>query len=250
MSNDVTTSGQRYAVLPSAVLVVLAVAFLLVSVARAEDPPIVSIGPVSASGNTASGDVGSNGKANACLNDERSQADPSAAESGSVANVNQGSCEESGGSADGAGTPAASQSSAGGGSKQPTSSRGTSGATKAGAASGTSVAAGNAVGLRIAGVRPSTKGVGTTKRFRVLVTLKDLQGRLVRGAIVSIGKVPGARNTLSSTCSTFSNKLGQANVVVHVDQRSLGKRLFMKISARTPKARAVTLRSVRLPAPG
>jgi hypothetical protein len=39
-------------------------------------------------------------------------------------------------------------------------------------------------------------------------------------------------------------------VVVHVDQRSLGNRLFLKISARTPKARAVTLRSVRLPALG
>ncbi len=249
MSNDLTTTRQRYAVLPSAVLVVLAAAFLLVSVARAEDPPIVSVGPVTASGNTASGDVGSDGKADACVNDERSQADPAAAESGSAVNLNQGSCQASSGSA-GAGTPAASQSGAGSKSKQPTSTRGTSGATRSGSASGASVASANAVGLRIAGVRPSTKGVGKTKHFRVLVTLKDLHGRLVRGAIVSIGKAPGAPNTVSGTCSTFSNKRGQANVLVHVDQRSLGKRLFLKISARTPKARAITLRSVRLPALG
>jgi hypothetical protein len=210
----------------------------------------VSVGPVTASGNTASGEVESDGQANACVNDERSQADPSASETGSMVNLNQGSCQTSGGSSGGTGSQAGGQSGAGTGSKQPSSARGTSGSTRSGAAATASVAAGNAVGLRIARVRPTTKGVSTTKHFRVLVTLKDLQGRLVRGAIFSVGRAPGARNTVSGTCSTFSNRLGQANVVVHVDKRSLGKRLFLKISARTPKARAITLRSVRLPATG
>jgi hypothetical protein len=84
----------------------------------------------------------------------------------------------------------------------------------------------------------------------MIVTLRDLQGRLVRDAIVSISKAPGARNTVSGMCSTFSNRLGQAAIVVHVDNRLLGKRLFLKISARTPQARAITLRSLRLPARG
>lgn len=251
MSNDVTTTRQRYAVLPSMVLAVLAIAFLLGSAARAEDPPVVSVGPVTASGNTASGEVGSDGQADACVNDERSQADPSASETGSMVNLNQGGCQSSSGSSAGTGSQAGGQSGAGTGSKRPSSARGTSGSTRSGGAAATaSVAAGNAVGLRIARVRPTTRGVSTTKRFRVLVTLKDLQGRLVRDAIVSVGKAPGARNTVSGTCSTFSNRLGQANVVVHVDKGSLGKRLFLKISARTPKARAITLRSVRLPATG
>jgi hypothetical protein len=250
MSNNLTTTRQRNAVLPSVVLIVLAVAFLLASGARAEDPPIVSVGPVTASDNTASGDVDSEGKANACVNDEHSQADPSESETGSMLNLNQGSCQASSGSSADTGTQTGGESSAGSGSKKPTSTRGTSGATRSGAASTASVAAGDAVGLKIARVRSSTKGVSTTKHFRVLVTLKDLKGRLVRDAIVSIGKAPGAVNTVSGTCSSFSNRLGQANVVVHVDQQSLGKRLFLKISARTPKARAIALRSVRLPATG
>lgn len=66
----------------------------------------------------------------------------------------------------------------------------------------------------------------------------------------TIAKVPGARNTIAGKYPTFSNGLGQATVRVSVAKRLLGRRLFLKISARTVRARAVTLRSVRLPALG
>ena len=77
MSNDLATAGRRHRALPSLVLAVIAVAFLLVSVARAEDPPIVSAGPISSGGNTASGSVGSGGQVGTCVNDQSSGADPS-----------------------------------------------------------------------------------------------------------------------------------------------------------------------------
>jgi hypothetical protein len=249
MSNDLAKAGQKRTALPSLVLSVMTLAFLLVSVARAEDPPIVAAGPVTASGNTASGDVESGGKTNACVNDEHSNADPSASD-GSVVNLNQGNCQGAGSSSGSGGSQSGSGPQTGSGSPKPGSVRGTSGSTRSNAGAATGVAAANAVGLRIAGVRHVTDGVSKTKSFRTLVTLKDMQGRLVRDAIVTISKAPGARNTVSGMCSAFSNRLGQATIVVHVPNQSLGKRLFLKISARTPKARSVALRSLRLPALG
>jgi len=221
----------------------MAVAFLLVSVARAEDPPIVSVGTVSSNGNTASGDVGSGGTTNACLNDDHSQADPSASDSGSAVKLNQGSCQA--GSSSGTGG-----SQTGSGSQAPGSTRGVSGSTKSSASATAWVTSANAVGLRIVRVRHVTKGVSVTKRFRVLVTLRDVRGKLVRDAIVTISRVPGAQSTISGKYSTFSNRFGQATIRVPVAKRMLGKRLFLKISARTPKAHAIALRSVRVPALG
>ena len=112
------------------------------------------------------------------------------------------------------------------------------------------VSAGQAIGLRIVRVRHLTKNAGVTKHFRVLVSLRDTRGRLVRGAIVSVSRAPGAENTISGVYATYTNKVGQASVSVAVAKRMLGKRLFLKIGARTPNARAITLRSVRLPALG
>ena len=248
MSNDLARAGQRRTALPGIVLAVMTLAFLLVSVARADDPPIVAVGPITASGNTASGDVGSDAKTNACVNDEHSNADPSASD-GAPVKLNQGSCQEAAGSS-GSGGSQSGSGQTGSGSQKPGSVRGTSGSTRSNAGATTRVAAANAVGLRIARVRHVTDGVSKTKSFRTLVTLKDLQGRLVRDAIVTIRKAPGTRNTVSGMCSAFSNRLGQATIVVHVPNQSLGKRLFLKISARTPKARSIAHRSVRLPALG
>jgi hypothetical protein len=110
------------------------------------------------------------------------------------------------------------------------------------------VSAGHAVGLRIVRVRHLTKNVNLTNRFRVLVTLRDARGKLVRGAIVSVSRAPGAQSTISGMYATYSNKVGQASIGVAVANRMLGKRLYLKIAARTPSARTITLRSVRLPA--
>ena len=231
-----TIRARRLGALPGLVLVAVAFAVLLASGARAEDPPIVSAGPIGSGGNTASGSVGSGGQVGTCVNDQRSAADPSSSDPDTAAKLNEGSCQEAAGSAAGTGSTG---STAG--------SRSRSGAASAAAAW---VSSSQAVGLRIVRVRHVTKRVSVTKRFRVLVTLRDLRGRFVRDAIVSVNRVPGAPNTVSGLHSTFSNKFGQASIRVPVTTRMLGKRLFLKIAARTPKARSITLRSVRLPALG
>lgn len=186
------------------------------------------------------------GETTACVNDDESQADPSTTSAGAL-KLNQGSCQESGGTSGSGGSQAGSGSRTDQGS-QTGSVRGASGSTSSSVTTTAWVAAANAVGLRIVRVRHVTKGASVTKRFRAFVTLRDVRGKLVRDAIVTISRVPGARNT-SGKYSAFS-RFGQATIGVPVANRLIGTRLFLKISARTPKARSIVLRSVRLPALG
>jgi hypothetical protein len=234
MRNEQTVRARRLGALPGLVLGVVAFTIMFASGARAEDPPVVSVGSVGAGGNTASGSVGSGGKTGACVNDRSSSADPSSSNPDNAAKLNEGSCQAVAGSS--AGTGATGSKAGAGGAKS--------------SATAAWVSSSQAVGLRIVRVRNVIRGVTFTKRFRVLVTLRDLRGRYVRNAIVSVSRVPSAVNTISGVHSTFSNRAGQASIGVPVTKSMLGKRLFLKIGARTPKARSITLRSVRLPARG
>lgn len=244
MRNEQTVHPRRLgAALPGLVLGVVAIAIMFASGARAEDPPIVSVGSAAWGGNTASGSVGSGGQADACVNDQSSSADPSSSDTDSAAKLNEGSCQATAGSSAGSGSTGSTGSSGSTGPKA-----GASGAKSSATAAW--VSSSQAVGLRIVGVRHVTNGVSVTKRFRLVVTLRDLRGRYVRHAIVSVSKVPSAVNTIPGVHATFSNKSGQATIAVPVTRSMLGTRLFLKIGARTPKARAITLRSVRLPAFG
>ena len=161
--------------------------------------------------------------------------------------VNDSACAASGGAvAVGSG---GSQASAGG---QTTGSAGGAGgvpgaAATSGSAARTWVSASGARGLRIVRVQYFVNDVAATKRLRVLVSLRDLNGRRVRHAIVSVGPVAGARRTVVGTTSTFSNRLGQARLVVPATKSMLGRRLLLRITARTPSVRAVTVGSVLLP---
>lgn len=85
MRNEQTMQARRLGALPGFVLVVVAFAIVLASGARAEDPPIVSVGTVGAGGNTASGSVGSGGQTGACVNDQSSSADPSSSDPNNAA---------------------------------------------------------------------------------------------------------------------------------------------------------------------
>jgi hypothetical protein len=233
MSDELALTAQRgRRALLSLAFAGLAAAVVFASGARAADPPVVTAG------------VGSGGKTDACVNDQHSGADPSASDPNNAAQVNDGSCQ---GAADSSASGSGSTTS--GGSTSATSKTGgsskTSGSSKSTARAW--VAATGAFGLQIVRVRYDTSRASATKRFRVFVTLRDVRGKLVRDAIVSIGRVPGARSTISSTHSTFTNRLGQARLVLPVTSKMLGKRLLLKISARTPSTRALTLRSVRLP---
>ena len=223
------TPGTLRSVLPALALAVVAVMLALSSTAgAADDPPVVSLGPIGAGGSNVTGSAGSDPEADACIGDRHSGAD---AEDAQLLQLNDAACQSASGG----------QSTSGG--ARPTGTAGTAGR----GSTLTSVAAADAIGLRIVGVKRLLENVRLTKNFRMLVTIKDGRGFRVRGAIVAVSRVPGSQSTVSGLHAGFSNKIGVARVLVPVTSRMFGKRMFLKITARTPKARAVTLRSVFLP---
>jgi hypothetical protein len=235
MNTQLGKSGALRKALPTLVLAAVAAALALSATAVAE--PIVTIPPTNVAGTAVSGSAESDPDADACIGDRHSGADPAAP---NVIQLNDASCASGSGSGTGGGQTTGSRPSGATGS---TGTSGTAGSRSSTAA----VAAADAVGLRIIAVRKLMKNVGVRRNFRLLVTLRDTRGRLVRGAIVSAGRVPGSRTTVSGLHAGFSNKHGVAAILVPVTKRMFGKRLFLKIAARTPKARAVALRSVSLP---
>jgi hypothetical protein len=110
---------------------------------------------------------------------------------------------------------------------------------------GMSVAASSAVGLKIAKVRYVATGVARTKRLRMIVTVKDSRGLLVRGATIKVRSKAAGRLTRRAQTKT-SSKVGQAAFVLRVKSRTLGKRLVMVTVARTPTAKAAKTTSIRL----
>jgi hypothetical protein len=110
---------------------------------------------------------------------------------------------------------------------------------------GTAVAASSAVGLKIAKIRYLAMGVARTKRLRMIVTVRDSRGYLVRGAKVKIrSKAAGRLARRAQTKAT--GKAGQAGFVLRVKARMLGRRLVMVTVARTPTAKAAKTTSIRL----
>jgi hypothetical protein len=107
------------------------------------------------------------------------------------------------------------------------------------------VSASSAVGLKIAKVRYIAKGVARTRRFRMIVTVKDTRGLLVRGAKIKIRSKAAGRLTRRAQTKT-STKLGQAAFVLRAKPRFLGKRVVMVTVARTPTAKAAKTTSIRL----
>jgi hypothetical protein len=116
-------------------------------------------------------------------------------------------------------------------------------------AAGPSIAAAGANGVRIAKIRYLTKTVKAKKRFRMIVTIKDKQGRLVRNAIVRVrpANSPAKQFVIGKQRTKRSSKIGQANFLVLVKKPALGKRVSMLTIAQTPSAKAQKKTSVRLP---
>ena len=232
MNNRPLQPGRFRRALPALVLLAIAAALAVSSIALAE--PIVTVPPVDVGGTEVSGSAESDPQADACVGDRHSGADPA---DPSIVALNDSACQSGVG---GAGTGA-------GAGTKPSGASGTTGRTGTSGAAATTVSAADAVGLRIAGVRKLMKHVTLTRNFRLLVTIRDARGRLVKGAIVSAGRVPGSQNTLAGLHADFTNKHGVAALLVPVTKRMFGKKLFVKVAARTPRARAVALRSVLLP---
>jgi hypothetical protein len=113
-------------------------------------------------------------------------------------------------------------------------------------AAGPSIAAAGANGVKIAKVRYITKMVRAKKRFRMIVTVRDNQNRLVRGATVRV-RPKLKRFVVGKERVKKSSKVGLANFLVLVRKAALGKRLFMITVAQTPRAKAQKTTSVKLP---
>ena len=210
----------------------LLVAAVLAGGARAADSPLGTVAVNPGGAQTAPGSAAQSGETDACLNGQRSTVSPN---TGNPAQINTGACAAS---SSPAGGTAASGGSQGAGRARATGSSG----SRTSASQTASVR-----GLRIARVQYFTNGVGFTKRFRVLVTVRDLHGRRVGNAIISIGALAGARHTVAGTNATFSNQLGQAGLFLIATKPMLGQRVLLRIAARTPGARAATVGSVLLP---
>ena len=109
------------------------------------------------------------------------------------------------------------------------------------------VAAAGAVGVRIAKIRYITKNVRRTKRLRIVVTVKDQRGLLIRNAVVSV-RSKYARRIAGKPRAKKTNKVGQAAFLIRARNRAFGKRLVMVTLAKTPSAKASKATSVRIPA--
>lgn len=212
----------------------------------AADPPIVSVGPVSdpTGAVTGSGAAGSGGQTDACVNDRHSGTDPRPQDAGGVASVNDASCQSGAPNGSQAGGSAPSNGAQSGGSASAGSPT-RSGAVAGVATTGT-VTARDARGITIARVRYGRSALRSAGRLRVLVSVRDVDGRLIQDAIVSLRPLPGATQTLPGSRATFTNRRGAATFSLPVAKRMLDRQLRFLIGARTPTARALRLASVRL----
>jgi hypothetical protein len=116
----------------------------------------------------------------------------------------------------------------------------------AGAGAATTVAARNALGVKIATVRYFTKRIRATKRLRVLVTVKDRRNLFIRGAVVTI-RGAKARQIAGRAALKRTNRKGQVGFVLRLRPGAFGKRLVIVATAKTPSAKTARRTSVRLP---
>jgi hypothetical protein len=110
------------------------------------------------------------------------------------------------------------------------------------------VSAARAVGLQIVRVKFFTRNAARLHRVRVVVTVKDRLGRLVRGARVTVS-AKGRRLAHKSRAARSGPK-GKATLALRVRKSALGKRLVVVVVAKTPKAKARKTSSVGLPRGG
>jgi hypothetical protein len=114
------------------------------------------------------------------------------------------------------------------------------------ASAATSVSAAAAQGIRIAKIRYITKSVRRTKRMRMVVTVRDRRGLLIRNATISV-RSKYARRIFRNPRAKKSNRVGQAAFLLRARKQAFGKRLVMVTLAKTPKAKVSKASGVRIP---
>ena len=108
------------------------------------------------------------------------------------------------------------------------------------------VSARNAVGIRIAKIRYIRKGAVRTHRIRMIVTVRDQRGRLIRGATIRV--TAKGHKLAKRPKATRSGSRGRATIALRVNRSAYGKRLVTVTVARTPHAKAKKRSAVRVPA--
>jgi hypothetical protein len=110
---------------------------------------------------------------------------------------------------------------------------------------GTTVAA-SAQGIRIVKVRFFKQNALRKHRVRMVVTVKDRRGLLIRGAKISVRSTKAGRLSHRPK-QQLSGRKGRATFTLRLRRAALGKRLIVVTVAKTPKAKATKRSSVSLP---
>jgi hypothetical protein len=108
------------------------------------------------------------------------------------------------------------------------------------------VSARNAIGIRIVKIRYIRKGVLRTHRIRMIVTVRDRGGRLIRGATIRV--TAKGHRLARRPHAARSGAQGRATIALRVNQSAYGKRLVTVTLAKTPHAKARKTSFVRVPA--
>jgi hypothetical protein len=111
---------------------------------------------------------------------------------------------------------------------------------------GTTVSAAGALGIRIVKVRFYKQLVVRKHRLRMVVTVKDRRGLLVRGAKITV-RSPKAGRLVRQPRASLSGAKGRVTIVLRLRQAALGKLLAVNTVATTPRAKAAKKNGTNLP---
>jgi hypothetical protein len=108
------------------------------------------------------------------------------------------------------------------------------------------VSASQAVGVRFARIAFFTTNVRKTHRVRMIVTVRDLRGSLVKGATVSVRSTKSGR-LVRAPKSALTGPKGSATILLPLRAVAFGRRLTVNTVARTPSAKVSRKNGVRIP---
>jgi hypothetical protein len=114
---------------------------------------------------------------------------------------------------------------------------------------GTSVSAAGARGVRISKMALDSRSLRSAKHVRVLVTVKDRRGYLIRGASLRLVATPTKHVANGALRAGFTNRVGKAQFAFRIKASAFkGGLLTIAARASTPKATATKKVALRLPA--
>ncbi|HSS81550.1 MAG TPA: hypothetical protein VLK24_10165 [Gaiellaceae bacterium] len=108
------------------------------------------------------------------------------------------------------------------------------------------VTASQAVGVRFGRIAFVTTNVRKTHRLRMIVTVRDLRGSLVKGATVSVRSTKSGR-LVRAPKSALTGPKGSATILLPLRAVAFGRRLVLNAVARTPSAKVSRKTGVRIP---